>query len=184
MDNADKTMIQNLEKNTGKSLNDWINLVNGSHLQKHGEIRKMLIDQHGLTYGYANLVAHKALATDAGSVGDKNELIEKQYKGKEHFIPVYERLMEEILKWGDDVEIAPKNAYVSLRRKRQFAMLQPATKSRFEVGLNLKGTTPEGKLAATSASNMMCSHFIALSSQADIDSEVFGWIRKAYDQSV
>ena len=184
MDQADQTMIQNLEMNTGKSLNEWISLVKANPAQKHGEIRKYLIDQHGLTYGYANLVAHKALATDAGSADDKNDLIEKQYKGKEHFLPVYERLMEEILKWGDDVEVAPKNAYVSLRRKRQFAMLQPATKSRFEVGLNLKGTNPEGKLAATSASNMMCSHFIALSGPEDIDSEVFSWIRKAYDQSV
>lgn len=184
MDKADQTMIQNLEKNTGKSLSEWIILVKATSLQKHGEIRKYLINQYGLTYGYANMVAHKALATDAGSAEDKNEMIERQYKGKEHFLPVYERLMEEILKWGGDVEIAPKNAYVSLRRKRQFAMLQPATKSRFEVGLNLKGTAPEGKLAETSASNMMCSHFIALAGPEDIDDEVFGWIRKAYDQSV
>jgi hypothetical protein len=47
--------------------------------------------------------------------------------------------MNEIAKFGSDFEIAPKNAWVSLKRKRQFALLQPATKTRFEIGINLKG---------------------------------------------
>ena len=34
---------------------------------------------------------------------------------------------------------APKKGYVSVRRARQFAILQPSTKDRFDLGLNLKG---------------------------------------------
>lgn len=80
---------------------------------------KFLKEEKGLTHGYANLVALKSMGTDAGSAENLDDLIEKQYVGKEHFRPIYERLMKEIAEFGSDFEIAPKNAYVSLKRKRQ-----------------------------------------------------------------
>ncbi len=110
---------------------------------------KFLKDEMGLTHGFANMVALKTLATDAGSVENKDDLVAKQYQGKEHFLPIYDRLIAEIKKFGADVEIAPKNANVSLRRKKQFALLHPITKTRFEIGINLKGHEPEGKLLAS-----------------------------------
>ena len=123
MDQTEKTMIENLHKNTGKTLEQWIEIVKGKSFAKHGEIIAFLKDKHSFTYGFANLVAHKARGSDAGSAGDTADLIEKQYKGKEHFKPLYDILLAEIQKYGKDIEIAPKNAYVSLRRKKQFAIL-------------------------------------------------------------
>lgn len=183
MDKGTETMIENLHKNTGKTLEEWIALVNSEKFARHGEIISFLKDKHGLTYGYANLVAHRLKGSDAGSVENKDELIEKQYKGKEHLRPFYDSLMAEILKFGNDIEVAPKNAYVSLRRKKQFAMLQPATKTRFEVGINLKGQEPEGRLEAVSASNAMCSHRINLTDTKEIDRQVIGWLKLAYDNA-
>lgn len=183
MDKGTETMIENLHKNTGKTLEEWIALVNSEKFARHGEIISFLKDKHGLTYGYANLVAHRLKGSDAGSVENKDVLIEKQYKGKEHLKPFYDSLMSEILKFGNDIEVAPKNAYVSLRRKKQFAMLQPATKTRFEVGINLKGQEPEGRLEAVSASNAMCSHRINLTDTKEIDRQVIGWLKLAYDNA-
>jgi predicted transport protein len=182
IDKAEKTMLDNLFKNTGKTIEQWIDIVKKQKFEKHGEIVNFLKDKYTLTYGYANLVAHKSNASDAGSVENKNDLIEKQYKGKEHFKPIYEKLMSEILKFGNDIEIAPKNAYVALRRKKQFAMLQPATKTRFEIGLNLKGEPNNGKLVSA-GSNLMCSHKINLTSEEDIDKEVVKWIRESYERA-
>ena len=182
LDKAEKTMLDNLFKNTGKTIEQWIDIVKKQKFEKHGEIVNFLKDKYILTYGYANLVAHKSKGSDAGSVEDKNDLIEKQYKGKEHFKPIYEKLMSEILKFGNDIEIAPKNAYVALRRKKQFAMLQPATKTRFEIGLNLKGEPNKGKLVSA-GSNLMCSHKINLTSEKDIDKEVVEWIRESYERA-
>ena len=183
MDNAEKTMIDNLHKNTGKTLEQWIALVNQENFEKHGQVVKYLKENHAFTHGFANLVALKAKASDAGSVENKDDLVEKQYKGKEHFKPVYDRLMIEIQSFGKDIEVAPKNAYVSVRRKKQFATLQPATKTRFEIGLNLKGEEPTGKLEGITASNAMCSHKISLSKEDDIDPEVIAWIKAAYDKA-
>lgn len=183
MDKAAQTMIENLHKNTGKSLDEWISIVQKEKIDKHGQIIKYLKENHGLTHGYANLVALKARGADAGSVDNKDSLIDIQYKGKEHFLPLYESIIEEVKKYGNDVEIAPKRTSVSLRRNKQFALLQPATKTRFEIGINLKGQAPEGKLEANTASNAMCSHKINVSGKTEIDAEVLGWIRKAYEQA-
>lgn len=183
MDKATQTMIDNLHKNTGKTLEQWIDIVIKENIAKHGEIIKYLKESHGLTHGFANLVAHKAKGSDAGSADDQDELITKQYQGKEHFKPVYQKIMSEIEKFGNDIEIAPKNAYVSLRRKKQFALLQPATKTRFEIGIILKGQESKGKLEAINTANAMCSHKINIADINDIDNEVIEWLRKAYENA-
>jgi predicted transport protein len=183
MDKATETMIENLHKNSGKTLEQWIAIVTKEKLEKHGEIVKFLKEKQGLTHGYANLVAHKTKGSDAGSAENTDDLIEMQYKGKEHLKPIYEILLGEIQKFGGDIEIAPKNAYVSMRRKKQFAILQPATKTRFEIGINLKGHDPKGKLEAISTPNAMCSHRINLAEAKDIDAEIIGWLKQAYDHA-
>ncbi|WP_234364349.1 DUF4287 domain-containing protein [Lunatibacter salilacus] len=124
-------MIENLHKNSGKTLEEWCAIVKKENISKHGDIIQFLKDNHGLTYGFANLIAHKSKGSDAGSADNQEDLIPKQYKGKEHLKPIYDKLMAEIATLGDDIEISPKNAYVSLKRKKQFATLNPATKTRF-----------------------------------------------------
>lgn len=183
IDKATATMIENLQKNTGKTLDEWVKIVQKEKLAKHSEVVKFLKEKHKLTHGYANLVAHKSKGSDAGSAENKNSLIDAQYKGKEHFIPVYEKLMTEIKKFGKDIETAPKNAYVSLRRKKQFALLQPATKTRFEVGIILKGQTAKGRLEEIKTANSMCSHKINITDIKDIDKEVIDWLKKAYENA-
>lgn len=163
-------------------MEQWIGIVKGKDSAKHGEIIKYLKDTHGLTHGFANLIAHKSKGSDSGSALNQDDLVSKQYQGKEHFKPIYDKLISEIRTFGNDIEIAPKNAYVSLRRKKQFATLNPATKTRFEIGINLKGQEPEGKLEMEKP-NSMCSHKISLADISDIDKEVIGWLKAAYDNA-
>ena len=182
MEKAEKTMLDNLHKTSGKTLEQWIEIVSKQKFEKHGDIIKFLKEKHSFTYGFANMVALKSRKADAGSVENKTELIDLQYKGKEHFKPIYDKLLSEIQKLGTDIEIAPKNSYVSLRRKKQFATLNPATKTRFEIGINLKGQKSSGKLEAEKP-NSMCSHKINLYNIKDIDEEVFHWLNKAYESA-
>lgn len=72
-----------------------------------------------------------------------------------------------------------KNSYVSFRRKKQFATLNPATKTRFEIGINLKRQEAKGKLEAEKP-NAMCSQKINLTDIKEIDKEVLEWIKTAY----
>lgn len=182
MDQATQTMIDNLYKNTGKTLDQWVEIVTKENFKKHGEIISFLKEKHDFTHGFANLVAHKSKQSDAGSAGNTDDLIIAQYKGKEPSKKIYDRPISEIREFGNDIEIAPKNAYVSLRRKKQFAILNPATRTRFEIGINLKGQEPTGKLEGEKP-NSMCSHKIKIGELSEVDKEVINWIKKAYDNA-
>ena len=183
MDKAEQTMLENIHKKTGKTVDEWTKLVQQKGFAKHGEMMQFLKAEHGFTHGYANMVAIRVTGTDARMAQNTDDLIDKQYKGKAHFKPLYDKLMAEIKSFGPDVEVAPKNAYVSLRRKKQFATLQPATKTRFEIGINLKGESGDAVLKSINSANAMCSHKIDLTSEADLTPEVLQWIKTAYEKA-
>tara|TARA_R110000850_G_scaffold183371_2_gene308903 strand:- start:319 stop:861 length:543 start_codon:yes stop_codon:yes gene_type:complete len=176
----ENTMIKNLEENTGKKFEEWLSIASKSGFEKHGELIKFLKTEYGLTHGYANLVAHKARQSDAESAEDA-DLIKDQYVGKETLKPLYDQLISEIQKFGKDVELAPKRAYVSLRRKKQFGLIQPSTKTRLDVGINLKGVEPKDKLEKAGSWNTMVSHRVKLSADDKIDSDLISWLKAAYE---
>lgn len=175
------TMEANILEKTGKSVTEWVKLAKGSGLEKHGQIVKFLKTDHGFTHGYANLVAHQTLASSADQ-HDDDDLVAAQYSGpKAELKPVYEKIVAAIQSFGDDVELAPKKAYVSLRRKKQFGLIQPSTRTRVDLGINIKGKAPEGRLEASGSFNAMVSHRVRLESPEDFDSDVKMWLKESYD---
>ncbi len=171
-------MIANMPEKTGKSLKQWIAIVKKAGATKHGEIVKFLKSEHGMTHGFANLVAHKTLKSDSGSA--TTDLVAAQYAGpKEGLTPIYDALIKAAKACGD-VEIAPKKAYVSLRRSKQFAIIQPSTKTRVDLGLNIKDEPAGGRLEKSGSFNAMVSHRVRLEKAADVDKDVKAWLRKAW----
>ncbi len=181
---AEASMIANLKENTGKTLEQWLKVVAGAKLAKHGEIVKFLKDEHAMGHGYAGLVAHKHLKSDAGSAADSADLVGAQYAGdKAALRPIYDAILKAVTAFGKDVEVAPKNAYVSLRRSKQFAIVQPSTKTRVDVGINLKGVPAGPRLEASGSFNSMVSHRVRLENAAGVDKELIGWLKQAYQAS-
>ncbi|MEJ2596407.1 MAG: DUF4287 domain-containing protein [bacterium] len=183
MDKAAQTMIGNLEKNTGKNLQQWIEIVKQKGLLKHGEIIAFLKSEHGFTHGFANLVSLKARGADAGSAKDSETLVEKQYKDKENLRPLYDKLIDAVRQFGADVEIAPKRKYVSLRRKKQFALIQPSTHTRLDVGINFKNTVPTSRLEISGGFSNMCSHRVRLEDVTQVDNQLIEWLKLAYEEA-
>jgi predicted transport protein len=181
VDKATQTQIANIEKNTGKKLADWINIVNKSGFSKHGELVNFLKDKHSFTHGNANVVVHFAKQSHAGAVANTDDLVSDQYKGKEILKPWYDKIMKEVAKLGKDVQVSPKKAYVSLVRKKQFALIQPSTKTRLDIGLNLKGQPGSGIAEATTSWNAMCTHRIQIENEKSINKELIEWLKKGYD---
>ena len=176
-------MIANMKEKTGKTLEQWLGITGKAGLAKHGEIVKMLKADHGMTHGFANLVAHKTLKSDAGSAGTSDDLVSAQYSGaKESLKPIYDAIIACVDKL-DDVEISPKKAYVSLRRSKQFAIVQPSTRTRVDLGLNLKGEPATDRLEASGSFNAMVSHRVRLEKLSDVDKEVKTWIKNAWSKA-
>jgi hypothetical protein len=176
-------MIANMKEKTGKTIAQWISIAKKSKLARHGQIVKHLKTEHGMTHGFANLVAHRTLQADAGPADD-TKLLCSQYAGaREHLRPIYDALVAAVSEFGPDVEIAPKKSYVSLRRSKQFGLVQPSTKTRVDVGINLKGVPPDGRLEASGSFNSMVSHRVRLTAEDEVDRQLLGWLRQAYEAS-
>ena len=174
-------MEKSLQEKTGHSLEYWKEVLKKTDLEKHGQLIGYLKNDHGFTHGFANFVAHKYRGSDAGS-HDASDLVDAQYsKGKENLKTVYTRLIAEISEFGNDLEIAPKKANVSMRRKKQFALIQPSTRTRIDVGLKLKGKPVTDRLETSGPFGSMCTHRVRLETEAEVDTELLGWLREAYD---
>jgi len=174
-------MEANIAEKTGRPVSEWVALVRKSGLAKHGEIVKFLKADHGFTHGYANLVAHQALQSSAAHQDD-GDLVAAQYAGdKAALKPIYDAIVKAVNDIGKDVEVAPKKGYVSLRRKKQFALVQPSTKTRVDLGINLKGKAPAGRLEASGSFNAMVSHRVRLEAVTEVDKQVIGWLQEAYE---
>ncbi|HTQ79683.1 MAG TPA: DUF4287 domain-containing protein [Thermoanaerobaculia bacterium] len=180
------TMLANIKEKTGKEIHEWLDVVKKAAVTKHGEIVKYLKSEHGLTHGYANLVAHQThpaeAPAEAAAGGEEQDPAADQYTGNKAALrPIYDTLMENIRKFGNDIELAPKKGYVSLRRKKQFALIQPSTATRVDVGLNAKGIEPTGALEASGSWNAMVTHRIRLAAKEEVTPQVIDWLKKSYD---
>ncbi len=170
----------NIERTTGRSVAEWIEVVRASGLEKHGQQVAMLKADHGLGHGNANLIAIRAKEAAAGGAPTDDQLIEAHYTGKNAALrPLYDAVVSEVTGYGSDVELAPKKTYVSLRRRKQFASVGPAA-GQLEVCLNLPGNAPSERLKATTG---MATHKVRITDADGLDAELRGWLREAYDRA-
>lgn len=179
---AGANQLKNIESSTGKNLDQWISIIKASGIVKHGELVNFLKKEHCMGHGNANMLVHFSNKSHS-AFDNEDELIEQQYKGKEELKKIFDRLIKEVKEFGSDVELAPKKAYVSLRRTKQFALIQPSTKTRLDVGLSLKNAHPSGALEASGSWNSMCTHRIKIEQDTDIDAKVIHGLKQAYEQA-
>lgn len=179
------TQISNIEKKTGKTLAQLRAAIAGCGKAKHGEIRAWLMETYGLGHGDANTLTHVAKESDGESAAkaagaSTDDVLREIYSGKkEHLRPIHERLMKAIAGFGE-FEIAPKKGYVSLRRKKQFAMLGPKTNDRFELGLNIKGEAKDPRAKALPPGGM-CQYVVPLTSADEVDAKLVALVKTAFD---
>jgi len=180
MDQALKTMIDNMPEKTGKSLDEWRILLKTKSFEKHSEAVKYLKTEHNVTHGFANTIV--TLSKEENKTSE--DLVESQYKGKDNLFPIYKELITFINTLGSDITITPKKGSVSIIRKRQFVLIKPATKTRIDLGFKLKDKPITERLENSGPFGTMCTHRVRISDQAALDDELKGWIKEAYEKSI
>ncbi len=184
LDKATATQLANIEKRTGKTLAELVAHVQTSPLEKVGALRDMLKADLGMGHGDANLIVHVAkhgLPSESAAAPD--EALDSIYTGpKADLRPIHDAIMAKVSRFGP-FEIAPKKSNVSLRGKKQFALIGPATKTQVEVGFNMKDVKATERLVAIPPGGM-CNYKVRLSSVDEVDAELLGWLRHAYDSAV
>ena len=171
--------FQNLQEKTGRTMPEWFALLETTGLGKHSEIMNWLKLEHGVSHGFANGIALAFRSRGAEPTAD--DLVDAQYAGRKADLrPVYERLLSLARELGSDVEVAPKKTSVSLRRSKQFAVIEPVSASRIQLGLQLREHPTTDRLLAWGG---MCSHRVTVASVADVDEELAGWLHEAYERN-
>lgn len=182
---ARETQLRNIEKKTGRTFAELKAMVVATGLSRHGEIRDHLKATLGLGHGDANALTHFALGSDgetrASLEGASTDgVLDGIYSGpKAALRSLHDRFVERIASFGP-YETAPKKGYVSLRRKKQFAMVGPGPKGTVEIGFNLKGVEPTERLVQLPPGGM-CQFRTRVTDPAEIDDELIGWARLAFD---
>lgn len=185
MDNSTQDFFDKMKALTGKTYEEIVALYTSSGLTKHSEIRSLFMDKLQLSYGYANTLVHLITKSDGTSMAegkDMETLLEEIYDAKKsHLRPIHDAIMEKVQAFGT-FEIVPKKGYLSLKRKRQFAMIGPKSSTRIEIGINIKDIEGTEKLIEQPKGSM-CKFIVKIQSEDDIDSDLIGWLKEAYEQS-
>jgi hypothetical protein len=183
LDKAFQTQLDNIQKKTGKSLDELAAIIQKSGLIRHGEIRDYLKRELNLGHGDANALVHAVFQSDGQRATEgksTDAVLDEIYTGaKAGMRPIHEALMKQIIKFGE-FEIVPKKGYVSLRRKKQFAMIGPKTNTRFEVGINAKDLNKNARLLEQPKGNM-CNYIVNVTDAQEVDSELIAWLKNAYE---
>ena len=185
IDKAVQTQLENIQKKTGKSLDELYAWLASTGLEKHGQLRDAAKNDLGLGHGDANTLVtlfRRSTGAAAAPAATADAAVDGLYSGpKASLRPVHDKVMAAIAKFGP-FEIAPKKTYLSLRRKKQFAMVGPATKTQVEIGLNAKDLPAGDRLVALKPGGM-CQYKVRLSSADEVDAELVGWVKAAYDSA-
>lgn len=187
---ATLTQLRNIQTRTGKTIAELHAVLAASGLARTGELRSLLMEQFKLGYGDANTVAlfygKPVPALDGGpppaapAADAAGDPLDALYAGaKAPLRALHEAVIRQVRGFGE-FEQAPKKAYVSLRRKKQFAMVGPATKDLIEIGINARDLAPSARLKAMPTGGM-CPYTLRIAGPGDIDAELTGWLRAAYD---
>jgi hypothetical protein len=138
-------------------------------------------------HGDANTLVHHVLKSDGTSAAESagkspTAVLDEIYSGARASLrPIHDKLMAAIDAFGP-FEIAPKKGYVSLRRKKQFAMIGPGANTRVDVGLNMKDVPGTERLKAMPPGGM-CQYQVRVTDPGEVNAELIAWIRRAYESA-
>jgi hypothetical protein len=177
-------IIGNVQEKTGRSLEEWLALINAYGAAPRPERMEWLKTEHGLGHVTASRLLIEA-DKPAGYLPPSPEaLLDAQFAGdKAALRPIYERLTATVCDVAPEASIEPRSSMVSLVRGKQFGIIQATTKTRLDLGLRLKGVEPTERLQkAGSFGSDVITHKVGLSFPSDVDDEVTGWIKEAYEK--
>ncbi len=181
-----------LAARTGRSLDDWVALVQASGVDQldQNAVRRWLRAEHGVAQNSQWAIADAAARAAGWERPSVDEYIDGQYRAaKAALRPIYDAVAAAILDLGDDVTVEGRGTYTPFVRARQFAAVAPAAKDRVDLGLRFTDPPPTSPSPFT-ASRLVpakglaqATHKIPLRSVAEVDDEVRGLLRLAYEQN-
>jgi len=185
--------VAGLLERTGRTLEEWIELVQEEGPQTERERRAWLKAKHGLGTNAAWWLAEHAEGKGVEDFDPEAYLkaaegyVTEMFSGRRAgLLPLYEKIVSLARGLGSDVRICPCKTIVPLYRRHVFAEIRPAAANRIDLGFALRDLPPTDRLVSTGGYEHKdrITHRISITSLKTIDAEVKGWLRRAYDLDV
>jgi predicted transport protein len=175
--------LDNIKEKTGLGPEDFMRIAAEKGLTKHADLLNWLKTDYGLGHGHANAIINVIKSANSPKV-TRDEKVDQHFSGgKAAWRETYDSLLDTLHTFGDDVRADPTNTYISLLRKdRKFAIVQ-VTAKRMDVGIKLPGADSVGRFEEAGAWNAMVTHRVKIDDPKQVDAELIGWLRQAYDQA-
>ncbi|MEL6976878.1 MAG: DUF5655 domain-containing protein [Bacteroidota bacterium] len=138
----EKEFIEGIKDHTGKSLSEWMSYLKEFGMTKRNELLNLLKDKEGFRHQDASLLAGIYVNGGKPVYGDAVDLLENQFNKKEHLRPLYDHIMEQILRRLPETKVIAKKTYVSLNAKREYAAIGIKSKE-IRLAMDLDGE-PDG----------------------------------------
>lgn len=182
---ARMTQIEHIQVRTGKTVDELEKEIRDKPDLSHTALRDWFQTTYNLGYGDANTIAYILRNPDIDrntglSTASIDTVLDSIYSGKNAGLLDLHHAVMAMLTGLGEFEIAPKKTYLSLRRKKQFAMLGPGTKNRLELGLNMKDVATSERLEALPPGKM-CQYRVFITDISQVDEQLRNWASKAYE---
>lgn len=175
--------LDTIEAKTGKTPADFKTLARKAGLTAYHDLFVWLKTEHGLGHGHANAMAHVILGTFEQS-SPLDEQVARHFRGsKARWREVFDRLIAKVEKFGPDVSLSPTSSYISVLRKKGKIAVVPVTAERMDIGIKLQRARATGRLEESGKWNAMVTHRVRIQDPKEVDGEVLGWLRQAYDRA-
>jgi hypothetical protein len=173
--------LDNVKAKTGKMPEDFAKLAAQKGLTKHGDIVKWLKSDFALGHGHATAIAGVVMSRGAPKASAE-EKFDALFAGKkQHWRAPCDRLLAQMKELGSEFDASAGGTYISLLRAgRKFGILQPSSSERLDIGIKLKGAAVSERFEPAGRWNAMVTHRVRINDPAEIDRDVFSWLRRAY----
>jgi predicted transport protein len=178
-------LAASMARRTGRTLEEWVDLVDTSGVDPldQNAVRRWLKDAHGLPQNSQWAVADAAARRAGWTRPTVEQYVDEQYRGpKAALRPVFDAVLAAVLELGDDVTVEGRSTYVPFVRRRQFAAVAATTARRVDVGLRLPDP-PDSPRLQPATSPGSATHKVALTGPDQVDDELRGLLRAAYEQN-
>jgi hypothetical protein len=174
--------LNNVKAKTGKTPEDFAKLAAQKGLAQHGDIVNWLKGDFALGHGHATAIAG-VLMRQGTPKASAEEKFGALFGGKkQHWREPCERLIAQIKELGSDFDVSAGGTYINLLRAgRKFAILQPSSSERLDIGIKLKGVPTDERFEPAGGWNAMVTHRARINDPTQIDREIVAWLRRAYD---
>jgi hypothetical protein len=174
--------LDNVKAKTGKTPEDFAKLAAQNSLAKHGDIVKWLKSDFSLGHGHATAIAG-VLTRQGSPKPSAEEKFQSLFGGKkQHWREPCEKLIARTREFGADFSASAGGTYINLLRAgKKFAILQPSSTERLDIGIKLKGAPADQRFESAGSWNAMVTHRVRVSDPGQIDRKVVSWLKRAYD---